>query len=60
MKTIDYKKRFPLLFKLMSGLLSIPDSYADSERGFSVLRKIHTDQESNLDHHYTIVSLIQQ
>ena len=51
------KKCFPLLFKPMSGLLSIPSSGADSERGFSVLRKIHTDQRSNLDHS-TIVSLM--
>jgi len=32
-----------------TGLLSIPSSNADSERGFSILRKIHTDQRSNLD-----------
>ena len=56
MKTMDDKKRFPLLFKLMSGLLSFPSSDADSERGFSVLKKIHTDQRSNLDHS-TIISL---
>ena len=49
MKTLDDKERFPLLFKLMAGLLSIPSSDADSERGFSVLRKMHTDQRSNLD-----------
>jgi hypothetical protein len=29
--------------KGMKGLLSIPVSNADSERGFSTLRKIHTD-----------------
>ncbi len=57
MKTLDDKEHFPLLFKLMAGLLSIPSSNADSERGFSVLRKIHTDQRSNLDH-TTIVSLM--
>ena len=56
MKTLDDKERFPLLFKLMAGLLSIPSSDADSERGFSVLRKMHTDQRSNLD--LTIVILM--
>ncbi len=49
--------RFPNLSKLMVGLLSIPCSNADSERGFSVLRKIQTDQRSNLDQ-TTIVSLM--
>ena len=41
MNTMDDKKRFPLLFKPMSGLLFIPSSDGDSERGFSVLRKVH-------------------
>ena len=41
----------------MAGLLSIPVSNADSERGFSMLRKIHTDQRSNLDQS-TIVALM--
>ena len=41
----------------MAGLLAIPCSNADAERGFSVLRKIHTDQRANLDHS-TIVSLM--
>ena len=36
MRCVDGKPRFPLLFKLMSGLLSIPSSNADSERGFSI------------------------
>ena len=36
-------KRFPLLMKLMAGF-----SNADYERGFSILRKIHTDQRSSL------------
>ena len=47
--TLDGQERFGLLCKLMYGLLSIPCSNADSERGFSILRKIHTDQRSNLD-----------
>ena len=55
MKTMDDKEHFPLLFKQIPGLLSVPSSYADSERGgFSVL-KIHTDQRSILDYS-TIVS----
>ena len=40
MKKFDGEPRFGLLFKLMSGLLSIPCSNADSKRGFSMLRKI--------------------
>ena len=50
MKKFDGEPRFRLLFKLMSGFLSIPCSNADSERGFSMLRKIHTDQRTSLDH----------
>ena len=46
--TLDGEPRFPSLTKLMMGLLAIPASNADSERGFSILRKIHTDQRSNL------------
>ena len=44
--TLAGERRFPSLTKLMVGLLSIPASNADSERGFSILRKIHTDQRS--------------
>ena len=44
MKALDGDLRFPLLARLMAGLLSIPVSNADSEKGFSILRKIHTDQ----------------
>ena len=43
MTTLDGQPRFTLLHQLMTGLLSIPISNADSERGFSMLRKIHTD-----------------
>ena len=59
MKTMDDKKRFPLLFKLMSGLLPIPCSGADSERRFSVLRKVHTDQRSNLELYYCQLDVIE-
>ena len=55
--TLDGHERFGLLCKLMYGLLSIPCSNADSERGFSILRKIHTDQRSNLDQS-TIIALM--
>ena len=50
MRTFDGQPRFKTLYKLIAGLLSIPCSNADAERGFSILRKIHTDQRSNLDH----------
>ena len=48
MKTLDGELRFPLLFRLMASLLTIPASNADSERGFSTLKKIHTDQRPSL------------
>ena len=57
MTTLDGQPRFNHLHKLMAGLLSIPVSNADSERGFSMLRKIHTDQRSNLQQS-TIVALM--
>ena len=47
-KTLDGNTRFKTLCKLVYGLMSIHCSNADSERGFSMLRKIHTDQRSNL------------
>ena len=56
-RTLDGKQRFELLYRLMSSLLCIPSSNADSERGFSMLRKIHTDQRASLDHS-TIVALM--
>ena len=57
MITLDGQARFPTLCKLVAGLLTIPCSNADSERGFSILRKIHTDQRSNLDQS-TIIALM--
>ena len=56
MTTLDGQPRFNLLHQLMAGL-SIPVSNADSERGFSMLRKIHTDQRVNLDQS-TIIALM--
>ena len=47
----------PRPFHLMAGLLTIPTSNADAERGFSILRKIHTDQRSNLSQS-TIIALM--
>ena len=43
------KLRFSLLGDVMKPLMSIPNSNADSERVFSMLRKIHTEFRSNLD-----------
>jgi hypothetical protein len=57
MTTLDGQPRFKLLHQLMAGLLSIPVSNADSECGFSMLRKIHTDQRANLDQS-TIIALM--
>ena len=45
---MDGEVRFPCLLKLMPGLLTIPDSNANSERGFSILKKIHTDQRPSV------------
>ncbi|SMN12557.1 hypothetical protein SPBRAN_1766 [uncultured Candidatus Thioglobus sp.] len=56
-RALDGVRRFPSLTNLMAGLLSIPSSNADSERGFSILRKIHTDQRGSLKQS-TIISLM--
>ena len=48
MRSFYGEMRFPLLVKLITGLMSIPSSNADSEREFSILRKIHTDQRPTL------------
>lgn len=48
---------FPILQSWWLDFLSIPCFNADSEHGFLILRKIHTDQRSNLDQ-TTIVSLM--
>ena len=55
--TLDGQPRFPCLVKLMIGLSMIPVSNADCERGFLVLRKIHTDQHPTLKQS-TIISLM--
>ncbi|XP_063436782.1 uncharacterized protein LOC134718215 [Mytilus trossulus] len=41
--------RFPLLSKIVSAVCTIPNSNADCERTFSMLKKIHTDTRSSLD-----------
>ena len=46
--TLEGEPKFRSLARLMAGLLSIPCSNADSEREFSILRKIHTDQRPTL------------
>ena len=38
MKTLLGELRFPTLSKLMAGLLTIPCSNADAERGFSIFK----------------------
>ena len=42
-KTLSGELRFGTLCKLIFGILAIPCSNADTERGFSTPRKIHTD-----------------
>ena len=44
MTTLDGQLHFKHLHNLVAGLLSIPVSNTNSERGFSMLRKLHTDQ----------------
>ena len=51
------EREISLTYKAMPGLLSIPVSNADSERGFSILRKIHTDQRPSLKQD-TLVTLM--
>lgn len=48
MRTFEGELRFPHMVRLMLGLMTIPSSNADSERGFSLLRRIHTDQRPTL------------
>ena len=47
--TSNGQLQFPLLVKLIIGLSAIPVSIANSERGFSVLRKIHADQHPTFE-----------
>ena len=49
MTTLEGQPGFNL-HKLISALMTIPVSNVDSEQGFSMPRKIHTDQSSNLEH----------
>ena len=56
-KTLSGEPRSSKLHQLMAGLLTIPCSNADAERGFSVLRKVHTDQRASLSQS-TIITLM--
>ena len=42
-------KRFGVLSKLAKTLLVLPNSNADSERAFSIIKKIHTEFRSDLN-----------
>jgi hypothetical protein len=42
-------KRFGVLSKLGKTLLVLPNSNADSERAFSIIKKIHTEFRSDLN-----------
>ena len=57
LETLDGEVRSHCLVKLMTGLLTIPVSNADSERGFSILREIYTDQRPSLSQE-TLFSLM--
>ena len=52
----DGEPRLTQLFWLIAGLLCIPSSNTDAERGFSFL-KVHTDERASSSHS-TIVGLI--
>ena len=41
--------RFPLLSRLATAMLTIPNSNGDCERVFSMVRKIQTDYRSDMD-----------
>ena len=56
-KTLSGEPRFSKLHQLMAGLLTIPCSNADAEKGFSVLRKVITDQRASLSQS-TIIKLM--
>ena len=42
----------------MAGLLCVPSSNADSERGFSIFQKVHTDEKAASLSHSIIVGLM--
>ena len=54
---LEWRARSSKLHQLMAGLLTIPCSKADTERGFSVLRKVHTDQRARLSQS-TIITIM--
>ncbi|KAL5012296.1 hypothetical protein ScPMuIL_010847 [Solemya velum] len=48
-KTVTGKLQFPQLSTLAQALLTIPNSNADSERTFSIVRKIHTESRNSMN-----------
>ena len=48
LKTSFGLTRFPVLRQVMPNLLCLPHSNADSERAFSMVRKIHTENRTRL------------
>ena len=46
-----------MLVRLMSGLKSISASNADNEKGFSMLRKVHTDQRPAFQQMYNLMAI---
>ena len=51
------RKRFNVLSKLAKALLVLPNSNADCERAFSIVKKIHTEFRSELKND-TLCSLL--
>ena len=51
------RKRFNVLSKLAKALLVLPNSYADCERAFSIVKKMHTEFRSELKND-TLCSLL--
>ena len=49
MKTLEGRPRFPNLTKLAKCLLALPHSNADTERVFSMVRKIVTDYRTEME-----------
>jgi hypothetical protein len=48
MKTVMGARRFPMLSLLMQAVLTIPNSNSESERVFSMVKKLHTSYRSQM------------